>query len=135
VKDISLQPIKEAVNKLDPTLEDSEEDDSYRTALVLVSALVYGPDTRVLAEFIDLPCEFVEAIRQRMIQAELWTEMGVLCDHWFGEGYTIFPVSFWMDVLIAQGKLLRRWTEEQGQYTYSLVEHAWGKSQAKQRVN
>ncbi|HJY83035.1 MAG TPA: hypothetical protein VKK81_18380 [Candidatus Binatia bacterium] len=51
---------------------------------------------------------FVEAIRLRMIQAELWTESEVLCDHRFGEGNTIFLSSFSVDLLIAQGKVVRR---------------------------
>jgi hypothetical protein len=70
-----------------------------------------------------------------MIQAQLWTEIEVLCDHWFGEGNMIFPISFWLDVLIAQGKLLRRWEEEQGQYNYCLAEYAWGEAQAEPRIN
>jgi hypothetical protein len=63
VKRIDLQLIKEALTELDPTLKDSAGDDAYRTALVLFSALVYGPETTILAEFTDLPNEFVEAIR------------------------------------------------------------------------
>jgi hypothetical protein len=135
VKRIDLQLIKEALTELDPTLKDSAGDDAYRTALVLFSALVYGPETTILAEFTDLPNEFVEAIRLRMIQAELWTEIEVLCDHWFGEGNTIFPTSFWLDLLIAQGKVVRRWKDEQGQYRYCLAEYALGRDQAEQRVN
>jgi hypothetical protein len=42
VKDVNLEFIKGALTELDPTLEDGAEDDSYRTALVLVSALVHG---------------------------------------------------------------------------------------------
>jgi hypothetical protein len=118
VKPINLELIKAALTELDPTLEDSDEDDSYRTALILVSALVHGPDTRVLAEFTDLPREFVEAIRQRMIQAELWTEIEVFCDHWFGEGNAVCLTSFWPDVLIAQGLVVRQWIEEEGEYRY-----------------
>jgi hypothetical protein len=118
VKPVNLEFIKAALTELDPTLEDSQQDDSYRTALVLVSALVHGPDTGLLAEFTDFAREFVEAIRQRMIQAELWTEIEVFCDHWFGEGSTVSLTSFWPDVLIAQGLLVRQWIEEEGDYRY-----------------
>jgi hypothetical protein len=140
---VNLELINEALTELDPTLEHNDEDESYRTALVLVSALAHGPFTKVLADFTHLPREFVEAIRQRMIQAELWTEIDVHCDHeidvhcdhWFGEGDVSSSIAFWLDLLIGQGRLLRRWNEEQGRSVYCLAEYAWGKSQAEQRAN
>jgi hypothetical protein len=121
LKLVNLELIKEALTELDPTLEDAE-DGSYKTALVLVSALAYGPDSKVLADFTDVPREFVEAIRQRMIQAELWTEIDVHCGHWFGGGKIIFPVAFTCDVLTALGKVRRRWNEDKGNYQYSVAE-------------
>jgi hypothetical protein len=57
VKRISLEFIKETLTELDPTFEHTEEDDYYRTALVLLSALAYGPETRILARFTDFPRE------------------------------------------------------------------------------
>jgi len=62
VKQIDLQFVKDTLSELDPRLEGGTPDDFYLTALVLVSALVCGPDTARLAEFTQLPREFVQAI-------------------------------------------------------------------------
>ena len=111
---ITLDDVKEALAELDPTFERSADEDTYRTAVVLFSALVHGSDTEVLAQFTNFPREFVETIRQRMLQAELWTDTDVLCDHWFTEGDRVSLVAFCVDVLVAQGRLIRRWKEEKG---------------------
>jgi len=118
VKEIDLQFVKDALSELDPSLNDSEETEAYRTALVVVAALVEGPDTVRLAEFTEMPWDFVETIRRRMIQAELWNEIDIFCDHWFVEGGIVRPTALWLDVLIAQGLLVRSWDEEAADYRY-----------------
>ena len=82
MRQIDLQFVKDTLLELDPTWEGSEPDESYQTALVLVSALVCGSDIEGLAEFTQLPRTFVETIRHRMIRAELWTESDAFYAHW-----------------------------------------------------
>ena len=125
---ITLDDVKEVLAELDPTFERSADEKSYRTAVVLFSALVHGPDTEVLAQFTKFPREFVETIRQRIIQAELWTETDVLCDHWFSNGNVIHPTAILLDLLIAQGEVVRRWAEDEGQYQYRYwhADYAYG---------
>jgi hypothetical protein len=60
----------------------------------------------------------VEAIRQRMIRAELWSGMEIFYDHWFGEGKVINKTALWLDVLIGLGWVVRAWDEEIGDYRY-----------------
>ena len=84
VEQTDLQFVKKSLSELG--FDGGTPDEQYLTTLVLASALVCGPETAPLAELTQLPADFVEAIRQRMIQAGLWTEIDVMCDHWFGEG-------------------------------------------------
>ena len=135
MKKITLEHIRDAVTEFDPTLENSTEVDTYRTAVVLFAALVHGPDTKVLTNFTTFAPEFVETIRRRMIQAELWTEIDVACDHWFSQGNMICPTAIWLDVLVAQGKAVRRWEEEQGEYRYWHADFAYGVPNSKPAVN
>lgn len=118
MKSINLQFVKERLLEIDPSLEGREGDESYKTALVLLSALALGPDTARLAKFTQLPREFVATTRQRMIQAELWTEADTCCDHWF-VGDAVFCVGiFWADVLVAEGLVIRQRVQEEGQDRY-----------------
>jgi hypothetical protein len=83
MKRIDLKFLKETLLELDPSIEGTKEGESYKTALVLLAAIACGPDTTRLADVTELPREFVAKIRQRMIRAQLWTEVDVCCDHWY----------------------------------------------------
>jgi hypothetical protein len=67
---INLQFVKDTLSELDLGAEGGTPDDFYLTALVVFSALVCGPETARLVEFTQIPRDFVEAIRQRMIPAD-----------------------------------------------------------------
>jgi hypothetical protein len=71
---ICLEFVKETLLEIDPSLNGAEETESYKTALVLLSAMFLGPDTKRLEEFTQLSRTFIAPIRDRMIRAELWTE-------------------------------------------------------------
>ena len=117
---VDLKFVKEALLEIDPDLEGNEEDSTYQTALVLMAALRCGPEVDALTRFTQLPREFVQQIHQRMVRADLWTELGVRCDHWFVEN-AICVVAFWVDVLVAEGNAIRWWAEDKGQYRYRVV--------------
>ena len=118
MRKITLDFVKERLLELDPCLAGAEVDKSYETGLVLLSALSFGPDAARLAEFTELPQQFVATIRMRMIRAELWSESDTCCDHWFVTEDAFCAVSFWTDVLVAEGLVVRRWVEEEGNYRY-----------------
>jgi hypothetical protein len=64
-----------------------------------------------------------------MVRAELWTDVSVSCDHWlFGE-HNVDLAAFWVDVLIAQGLVIRRWDENEGEYWYCAAEYAQDQEQ------
>jgi hypothetical protein len=66
MKSIDLQFVKDTLLDLDPSLDGSETDEMYNTALVVLSAVSCGPDVTRLAAFTGLPEAFVAAIRPRM---------------------------------------------------------------------
>jgi hypothetical protein len=51
--------VKDTLLDLDPSLDGSETDEMYNTALVVLSALSCGPDVTRLAAFTGLPEAFV----------------------------------------------------------------------------
>ena len=135
MKQKDLQFVKDTLLELDPGMDGSEQNKYYLTALVAVSALLCGPDTKRLAKFTELPWDFVETIRQRMVQAELWTERDIVCDHWFGEGKLVCTAAIWLDVLIAEGLVVRQWDEETGDYRYYDATYAPRRDDSPQKVN
>src|SRR5208282_6489925 len=114
----SLGFVKETLSEIDPSLNGTEENESYKAALVLLSAMSLGPDTTLLVEFTRLSRTFIATIRERMIRAELWTESETQYDHWFVGDREIRPCCFWADVLVAEGLVVRRWVEEEGDFRY-----------------
>ena len=133
VEQTDLQFVKKSLSELG--FDGGTPDEQYLTTLVLASALVCGPETAPLAELTQLPADFVEAIRQRMIQAGLWTEIDVMCDHWFGEGNVASITAICLDVMIAQGLLVRKWNEPMGDYEYCSVGCALTGNEHQQKVN
>ena len=120
--DCCYQLVRNVLSKMGFGTEIDEADDSYQTAIVLVSAIGLGPDTSRLADFTWLPRDFVEAIRQRMLRAELWTEVDVFYSHWFGAGKMMHLDRFSLDVMVAEGLLLRQWDEGAGRYRYCATD-------------
>ena len=114
----SLEFIKETLLEIDPSLKGAEETDSYKAALVLLSAIFLGPDTTRLEEFTRMSRAFIATICERMIRAELWTESVTQYDHWLVGDCQIRPGCFWADVLVAEGLVVRRWVEEEGDFRY-----------------
>lgn len=80
---------------------------------MVVPRLSCGPDTTRLSGFTQMPSPFIAAIRQRMIAAELWTEVDVCCDHWYVSDQLFSAGLFWADVLVAQGLAVRQSVEDE----------------------
>lgn len=119
-----LQFVKDSLAELGFALGGKQPDDTYRTALVIVSALTCGTDAERSARFNKLPVEFVQAIRRRMIAAELWTDMDVHCDHWFAGSNQVSSSAGSADLLVAEGLVVRAWDEASGDHRYRLLECA-----------
>jgi hypothetical protein len=120
----NLEFVKETLLEIDHSLNGAKETESYKAALVLLSAMFLGPDTTRLVEFTRLSRTFIATIRERMIRAELWTESVTRYDHWFVGDCEIRRGCFWADVLVAEGLVVRRWIEEEGDFRYWPEEFA-----------
>jgi hypothetical protein len=118
-----LQFFKDLLSDFDPELNEDREDETYKTALVVVCALHCGPDTGRLSELTRLPREFVESIRQRMVRGGIWTEVEFFCN-WFQDYDMFSPVAFWLNVLVAKGELCCRWDEVVGDFRYFADKYA-----------
>ena len=112
--------IEETVEEdLCPRPQGDEDDSDYRTLVVLFAAMVEGTNVCRLTDLTGYPKEFIAAISLNMWKAGLWVEDGVCYENWF-EGDLIRPVCIWSDVMVAQGKLIRR-SHEDGRFRYSAV--------------
>jgi len=118
---VTAEVIKDLLSELDLDVSIEERPAFYNTALVLLSAPVCGPDTARLAAFTGLPYSFIAPICRRMIQAELWTHNEVHCDDWYMAEGALCARCFWLDVLVAEGFVMRKWNEEEGQYCYGCA--------------
>jgi hypothetical protein len=124
MKRIDLQFVKDTLREIAPDLNEKDSAGTYNTAQVVVAALHCGPDIERLATFTRLPRPFIATIRRRMIEAELWTDLGVRSGHWEPAPGILDSTAFWLDVLIAEGMVVRRWEEEVGDYLYRCVEYS-----------
>lgn len=115
---VEVQIVKNTLFELDRIISIQEQPEVYRTAVVLLSAVICGPDTTHLMSFTGLPRSLIAPIRRRMIQAELWTELEACCSGWYDKEGRFCITSFRLDVLVAQGSVTRTWDEVEGQYCY-----------------
>jgi hypothetical protein len=111
-----LKFAREVLEELDPAMKGCEDEPGYRTAVVLLAALQLGPNVDALSRFTGYSWDFVRAIAGRSIEAGLWTEDDVGCDHWFAEDGQVRCIVFWADTAVDQGLLVHRWREEDGAY-------------------
>jgi hypothetical protein len=119
-----LKFVKEALEELDPAMKGCEDEPGYRTAIVLLAALESGPNVEALSRFTGYSPEFIREIAWRSVEAGLWTDDDVCCEHWFTDDGQVKGVAFWMDTLVAEGLFVRRWREEDGAYRYWSKKHA-----------
>jgi hypothetical protein len=110
--------VKEVLLRITPEPIGFEQSPEYQPALVLLSALVCGPDAAKLTNFTGVSESLVSNIRLWMIEAGLWTIREVRCEHWYNQDESFRVVVFWTDVLVAQGLVDRRWDQHEGAYRY-----------------
>ena len=119
-----LRFVREALEDLDPAMKGGEDEPGYRTAIVLLAALELGPNVDALSRFTGYSPDFVRAIAGRSVEAGLWTDDDVCCEHWFAQDGQLRCTVFWTDTLVAEGLVVRSWSEEDGAYRYWTKESA-----------
>lgn len=99
----TLEGIQTLVRELDQALGD--EDDYFKSAVLLLAALSVGQDVERLADFTGFPLEFIEPRAWRLKKNGIWKD-GQTRANWFDEDGG--GVAFWMDVALAEGLLESR---------------------------
>ena len=61
-----------------------------------------------------------QVIAARFQEAKIWEGDEVRCEHWFDAQKG--GVAFMLDLLVANGQLIRTWSEEKKQYAYHMAD-------------
>jgi hypothetical protein len=114
IKQAALHGIRRDIWNMDETL--AEDSYTFQAAMVLLASELVGPYSDRIATFVGYPPGLVQVIAVRLQEAKIWENDEVHCERWFDPKQG--GLAFLLDVMVAEGKLLRRWSEEQKQYTY-----------------
>ena len=99
----TIDVIRDEVRALAPAL--SERDQAFTTALILLSALVVGPNDQAVADFTGLSLSTVQKRTRNLRAGGLWGHDGKIHADWFDE--ETGGISFWLDVAVADGLMVR----------------------------
>jgi hypothetical protein len=115
-----LDVVKRQILALDPSLAGEEDCDTFKTAVVVMSAGLFGCRIKSLCRFTRYPRKFIMPIERNMRRAGLWDD-GQVDSSWFvepGDGtLEMRRVSFWTHVLVAEGELVA-FRREDGQQAF-----------------
>lgn len=98
---LTLQDFEKEVQQLDPSQK--PEEPSFKTAVLLLSALQVGANAERLSKFTGYPRTFVSERVRRCRENGIFKGGKVACE-WFDENGGI---ALWCDVLVAEGLLAR----------------------------
>jgi len=116
IKRAALLGMRRDVLKMDETL--AEDSYTFQAAMVLLASELVGPYVSRIMTFVGYPLGLVQPIAVRLQDAIIWEGNEVRCEDWFDpeRGAT----AFMLDVMVAEGELIRNWSEEQGEYVYQV---------------
>jgi len=118
LRQAALESMRRDVRKLDDTLpEDSVE---FTASMVLLASEFVGPYVDRISTFTGYLGDFVQVIGARLQEAEIWKKDKVRCEDWFDPDQGM--IAFARDLLIAEGKVTCKWSAEEKQYVYFIVE-------------
>jgi len=119
IKHDALQGMRRDVRNMNETLH--EDSYSFQAAMVLFASELVGPYTDRIATFLGYPSSLVQLMAARLQEAKIWQDDHVHCDSWFDPEKG--AVAFMLDLMVAEGQLVRRWSEEKKQYSYHVPEN------------
>jgi hypothetical protein len=114
IKQATLQDMRTDVWNLDETL--AEDSYTFQAAMVLLASGLVGPYVDRIAKFVGYPCGLVQVIGARLQEAKIWERDEVRCEEWFDPKKG--AIAFVLDLCVAEGRLMRTWSEEKNQYAY-----------------
>jgi hypothetical protein len=118
IKQAALQGMRRDVWNMDDSL--TEESYTFQAAMVLLASELVGPYVERIATFVGYSPGLVQVIAARLQEAKIWEGDKVCCESWFDPKKG--AMAFMLDLLVAEGKVIRRWSEEKKQYVYCLTE-------------
>jgi hypothetical protein len=90
---------------------------SQLAAMVLLASELVGPYVDRIATFVGYPPCLVQVIAARLYEAKIWESAEVRCESWFDP--QMGDVAFALDLMVAEGKLIRTWSDENKEYEFS----------------
>ncbi len=114
IKQPALRGMRRDVWSMDSAL--AEDSYTFQAAMVLFASELVGPYVDRIATFLNYPLALVQVIVARLYEARIWESDEVRCESWFDPRKG--AVAFLLDLMIAEGKLIRRWSEEKNEYAY-----------------
>src|ERR1700692_1774194 len=114
IKEAALREMRKDVWNLDETL--AENSYTFAAAMILLSSELVGPYVERIATFLGYPRAFVQVIGARLQEAKIWESDEVHSVEWFDPKKG--AISFMLDLSVAEGKWMRRVSQERKRYVY-----------------
>lgn len=118
IRAAALQSMKEVVWRMDATL--AEGSYPFQAAMILLASEFVGPYPDRIATLLGYSPGLVQVIAARLHEAQIWESDEVRCERWFDPEKG--AISFLLDWMVAEGKFVRRWSEEKNDFEYRIVE-------------
>ena len=116
----TLYAVRNEVETFDSRIK--RDSDDFKTALVVYLVLFFGSNVCAIARFSQLGRKFVRIRAERLRKNGIWfADKKWRMDWYDDEKKEVRLVSFWLDVLVARGKVFRN---EEGKF--GLMEHNLG---------
>jgi hypothetical protein len=122
IKQAALEGMRRDAWNMDTTL--AEDSYTFQAAMVLLASELIGPYVDRIATFLGYPLGLVQVMATRLYDAKIWErESGeVHCESWFDPQKGC--VNFILDLMVAQGEIIREWSEETKAYAYHPLDIA-----------
>jgi hypothetical protein len=114
IKQAALQGMRRDVWNMDATLP--EDSYTFQAAMVLLASELVGPYVDRIATFVGYPPSLVQVMEARLHQAKIWESDEVRSESWFDPQKG--GIAFLLAVMVAEGTLIGRWSEEENQFAY-----------------
>jgi hypothetical protein len=114
IKDPALQSLRTDVRNMTEIIDES--DYGFQAAMVLFASELVGPYEGCLASFLGYPRCLVQVMAARLQEAKIWEGEYVNCGEWFDP--QTGTIAFMLDLRVAEGKMIRTWSQERKRYLY-----------------
>ena len=114
IRKAALEGMRRDVWNMDETL--AEDSYTFQAAMVLLTSELVGPYVDRITTFVGCPLGLVQLIAARLQDAKIWEGDEVRCESWFDPEKG--AMAFMLDLMVAEGELIRSWSEEREQYAY-----------------